>query len=43
MKGRLGLANALLGSPKLVILDEPRNGLDPSGIREVRALIKARR
>lgn len=41
MKGRLGLANALLGSPELVILDEPLNGLDPSGIREVRALIKA--
>ena len=41
MKGRLGLANALLGTPELVILDEPLNGLDPSGIREVRALIKA--
>ena len=41
MKGRLGLATALLGSPELVILDEPLNGLDPSGIREVRALIKA--
>lgn len=41
MKGRLGLANALIGTPELVILDEPLNGLDPSGIREVRALIKA--
>lgn len=40
MKGRLGLASALLGSPELIILDEPLNGLDPSGIREVRALIK---
>ena len=41
MKGRLGLASALLGSPELVILDEPLNGLDPSGIREVRDLIRA--
>src|SRR5690606_18070534 len=41
MKGRLGLASALLGTPELIILDEPLNGLDPSGIREVRALIKA--
>ncbi len=41
MRGRLGLASALLGSPELVILDEPLNGLDPSGIREVRALIQA--
>lgn len=41
MKQRLGLANALLGSPKLVLLDEPTNGLDPSGIHEMRELIKA--
>lgn len=41
MKGRLGLAIALLGSPELVILDEPLNGLDPGGIREVRQLIRA--
>lgn len=40
MKQRLGLAMALLGSPKLVILDEPTNGLDPSGIVEIRELIK---
>jgi ABC-2 type transport system ATP-binding protein len=40
MKQRLGLANALLGSPKLVVLDEPTNGLDPAGIVEIRELIK---
>lgn len=41
MKQRLGLANALLGSPKLVLLDEPTNGLDPAGIHEMRELIKS--
>lgn len=41
MKQRLGLANALLGSPKLILLDEPTNGLDPSGIHEMRELIKS--
>jgi ABC-2 type transport system ATP-binding protein len=40
MKQRLGLALALLGRPRLVVLDEPTNGLDPAGIVEIRELIK---
>ena len=41
MKQRLGLAGALLGRPPVLILDEPTNGLDPSGLHEIRNLVKS--
>ncbi len=40
MRQRLGLAVSLMGNPRLVVLDEPTNGLDPAGIVEIRELIK---
>jgi ABC-2 type transport system ATP-binding protein len=40
MRQRLGIAQALLGNPKLLILDEPTNGLDPKGIKELREFIR---
>ncbi|MDR2929454.1 MAG: ATP-binding cassette domain-containing protein [Propionibacteriaceae bacterium] len=43
MKQRLGLATALLKDPALVVLDEPGNGLDPAGLRDLRRLLRASR
>src|SRR6476469_694150 len=41
MKQRLGIANALLAPRELLVLDEPTNGLDPQGTREVRSLVRS--
>ncbi|SET24579.1 ATP-binding cassette domain-containing protein [[Clostridium] polysaccharolyticum] len=39
MRQRLGLASVLISNPQIILLDEPMNGLDPDGIRELRALL----
>jgi len=40
MRQRLGLASAMLRRPRLLILDEPANGMDPAGIRDLRAALR---
>ena len=40
MKQRLGIARAIITKPELIILDEPTNGLDPIGIKDIRDLIR---
>ncbi|RNI21410.1 ABC transporter ATP-binding protein [Flexivirga caeni] len=40
MKQRLGIGAALLGDPELVVLDEPTNGVDPAGMRDIRAMVR---